>query len=62
MQRSRPALALGCHIGAVLNEEPDNIHTAPSGRQMQRSRPVLVPGCRVGAVLDEKPHYIHITS
>ena len=51
----------GCCVGAVLDEEPGQIHMTPFGRPIQRSRPVLVPGCRIGAVLDEEPGHIHMT-
>ena len=25
MQRGRPVIALGCHVGAMLDEEPDQV-------------------------------------
>ena len=39
MQRSRPVIALGCRVGAMLDEEPGQIHMTPFERPMQRSRP-----------------------
>ena len=54
-------LILGYRAGAVLNEEPGQIHMTPFGRAMQRSRPVRILGYRAGAVLDEEPGQIHIT-
>jgi hypothetical protein len=47
---------MGCHIGAVLDED-----IAPFGHAMQRSRPVIVLGCRISAMLDEEPGQIHMT-
>ena len=61
MERGRPVLALGCQVGAVLDEEPGQIHLTLKGRPMQRGRPVLALGCHVGAVLDEEPGHIHKT-
>ena len=52
----------GCHVGAVLDEEPGHIHMTPFGRPMQRGRcPFLALGCRVSTVLDEEPGHIHMT-
>ena len=62
MQRSPAVLVLGCHVGAVLDEEPGQIHITPFRCPMERSRPVLVLGRRVGAVLDEEPGQIYMTS
>jgi len=53
MYRSRPVLALGCHIRAVLDGELGQIHMTPFACQMQWCRPVLRLGCRVRAMLDE---------
>jgi len=54
MQRSRPVFVPGCHVGAVLDEEPCEIEMTARGRQMQRGLPDIVLGVRVGAVLDEE--------
>ena len=54
MQWCRPILALGCCVGAVLDEEAGRIYMILDGRPMQRSRPFLALGCHVGAVLDEE--------
>jgi len=57
-----PVLVPGCHVGAVLDEEPGYIHMTPFGRPMQRGRrPFLALGCRVGTVLDEEPGHIDMT-
>ena len=61
MQQGRPVLILGCHIGAVLDEELGHIHMTPFERPKQWSRPMLILCCRVGAVLDKEPGHIHIT-
>ena len=61
MQWSRPVLAPGCRVCAVLDEEPGQIHMTHFGCPMQRSRPVVALGCRVGAVLDEEPGQINMT-
>ena len=61
MQRCGPVLALGCCVGAALDEEPGHIHINPFGCRMQGCGPILALGCCVGAVLDEEPGHIHIT-
>ena len=61
MQRSHPVIALGWHVGAVLDEEAGHVLMTPLGHLMQRSRPVIALGCHVGAVLDEEPGQIHTT-
>ena len=55
MQQSRPVIALGCRVGAMLDEELGQIHMTPFERPMQRSCPVISLGCRVGAVC-RRPH------
>jgi len=62
MQRSLPIFVLGCHVRAVLNEEPREIEMTAPGRLMQRSLPIFVLGCRVRAVLNEEPREIEMTA
>ena len=61
MQRSRPVLVLSCRIGAMLEEEPLQIHMTPSGRPMQWTHPILVLNCHIGAMFNEEPGHIYMT-
>ena len=54
MERSRPALVLGCGVGAVLDEDPCNIEMTVPGRLVEGCQPVLVLGGSVGVSLDEE--------
>ena len=57
MQWSPPVLVLGCHVGAMLDEEPGQPHTN-RGRPVQRSPPGRVMGY---LTLNEEPGQIYIT-
>ena len=61
MQGSRPVLALGSHVGAMLDEEPRQIYIPLEGCPIERSRPVLPLGSYIGAVFNEKPCQIQMT-
>src|SRR6266850_651968 len=52
---------LCCHVGAVLNEDPQELHMTPVGCPLQWCPPILGLGCRIGTVLEEKPCEYHIT-
>ena len=60
MERSPPARAVGCHIGAVLDEEPCEIEIPLLRRVMEGSPPKLILGCSVGAVLNKELHKIEM--
>jgi len=61
IQRSRPVLVLGFHIGAMLDEEPCEIQMTVLRRPMERSQPIVVRGFYICAVLYEEPCEIHTT-
>src|SRR5579863_2637796 len=55
-----PVLVLGCYVGAMLYQEPCELHITPFRCPMQWRLLGLGLGCRLGAVLDHESCHIHM--